>query len=128
MVPNVSVRRMLPASLDGVRSPQLSDSATVPRRPRASRVPNESLTPAGSPAGTVMPRSSEQVPAGTRHWGSRSRPAAVDRWLNEGRRKLPLRCPRTRIRRPVPGRTVRLPLPPVTRTRPPAAGTLNPTE
>ena len=63
-VPKLSVRWTVPVSRDAVRSPVLSDSVTVPFRPWRSRVPKESLALTGSPAGTVTPRLSEQVPAG----------------------------------------------------------------
>ena len=100
-VPKLSAMWMCPVSPEALRSPVLSDSATVPRSPRAASSPNESLTLTGSPAGTVTPRLSEQN-RGTRHSGLRLRPSGVDRWLNEGRTKLPLSCPRTSIREPVP--------------------------
>ena len=77
--PKLSARWTFPVSRDPVRSPLLSESATVPCSPLASSSPNESLTLTGSPAGTVMPRLSEQAPAGTRHCGSSASPAAVDR-------------------------------------------------
>jgi hypothetical protein len=59
-VPKVSARRTFPVSRDPVRSPELSESATVPCSPLASSAPNESLTLTPSPAGTVTPRLSEQ--------------------------------------------------------------------
>ena len=93
----------------------MSDSVTVPSSPLASSSPNESLTLTGSPAGAEMPRSSKQFP-GTRHTGLRLRPSAVDRWLNDGRTKLPLSCPWTTIWGPVPVWTVRSPLLLCTRT------------
>ena len=117
----------VPVSRDAVRSPELSDIVTVPRSPLALSSPKESLALTGSPAGTATPRSSEQFPAWTKHWGLRASPPAVNPHLNEGRAKLLLRYPRTTIRWPEPARTVRSPLLSVTRACPPDVGTLNPT-
>ena len=77
-VPKLFARRTVPVRRDAVRSPELSDSAIVPRSPCALSSPNASLTLTGNPAGTVTPSSSRQVPAGTRHRGSRASPAAVE--------------------------------------------------
>ena len=79
MVPKPSVTCTVPDSWDTLMSPLVSARATVPYSPRASRSPSALLTRTGSPAGTVMPRSSEQVPAGTWHWGLRASPSGPDR-------------------------------------------------